>query len=102
MRPRWPLLEQRGWRLRRRIGWCFAVAALTPKCALCLIAYAGLGARAARAGRGLCGGASGMSGLLARAGAWLGAMIWLLLAALPCRGRGTPARRRHATSESAP
>ncbi|MEO6992969.1 MAG: hypothetical protein ABI273_05045 [Lacunisphaera sp.] len=45
-------------------GWLIPVAvlALTPKCALCLLAYAGLGTLLGLGGQDLCGGAKSASG----------------------------------------
>ncbi|MEO6993832.1 MAG: hypothetical protein ABI273_09405 [Lacunisphaera sp.] len=52
-------------------GWLIpaAILALTPKCALCLLAYAGLGTWLGLGGPELCGGPAGASG------PWLIAMI---------------------------
>ncbi len=58
-------------------GWLIpaALLALTPKCALCLLAYAGLGAALGLGGPELCGGAAsvGSSGLPLALGVVLGA-----------------------------
>ena len=63
---------------RRAVRWLFpaAVLALTPKCLVCLLAYAGLGAALGLGGPELCG-ASGTPDLWAPPLVWLGAAIGL-------------------------
>ncbi|HEY4248895.1 MAG TPA: hypothetical protein VGM64_18875 [Lacunisphaera sp.] len=59
-----PRLPQRSERVRSWRGWLIpaALLALTPKCALCLLAYAGLGALFGVGGSELCGGADSAPG----------------------------------------
>ena len=49
-----------------------ALVALTPKCVLCVLAYAGLGAALGLGGPELCGAAPGAPVSWAAVGAWLG------------------------------
>jgi hypothetical protein len=101
---RWSLRE---FRWRPRFGgpaawWCLAVAALTPKCALCLFAYAGLGATFAPAGREWCGAPADVPGLLMTAGAWLGFMGLGLLAGQRCLRRRCPGAESHGAPGAQP
>ena len=61
MRPRLPQQSKRGGQWR---GWLIpaALLALTPKCALCLLAYAGLGTLLGLGGPELCGGTDSAAG----------------------------------------
>ena len=51
-------------RLRRPRGWLIPAAflALTPKCVLCLLAYAGVGAALGLGGPEICGAVAGPTG----------------------------------------
>jgi len=62
MSPRAPEILR--WRLARVRGWLIpaALLALAPKCVLCLLAYAGLGAALGLGGPELCGGTSSPTG----------------------------------------
>ena len=85
-------------RVRRRplraLGQAAALA-LAPKCALCLLAYAGLGAAAGIPGRRFCGGDPGPSGAWAAVPA-LAAAALFAASFLPVRpgsaAAGKPAR----------
>jgi hypothetical protein len=81
---------------RRAVGWFLPTAlfALMPKCLLCMVAYAGLGAALGLGGPEICGASAGSPGSWASSLAWLGAagglgMIGFLVS---CR-RGRAARQ---------
>jgi hypothetical protein len=59
---------------RRTVRWLLpaALLALTPKCLLCVLAYAGLGAALGLGGPEICGASAGSPALWVYALAWLG------------------------------
>ena len=61
-------------RVSRAVRWLLpaALLALTPKCLLCLAAYAGLGALLGLGGPEICGAPPGSPGSWASSLAWLG------------------------------
>ena len=60
---------------RRAVRWLWpaALLALAPKCLLCVLAYAGLGASLGLGGPEICGASAGSPITWASALAWLGA-----------------------------
>lgn len=58
---------------RRAVRWLWpaALLALTPKCVLCVLAYAGLGASLGLVGPEICGATTGATN------AWVSALAWL-------------------------
>src|SRR5438105_1274863 len=54
-----------------------ALLALTPKCLLCVLAYAGLGAALGLGGPEICGASAGSPASWASSLAWLGGMVGL-------------------------
>jgi hypothetical protein len=82
---------------RRAVCWLWpaALLALAPKCVLCVLAYAGLGAAIGLGGPELCGGSTGAPVTWATSLAWLGVASGLgvfgLLASCRCV-RSTPTR----------
>lgn len=52
--------------------WPAALLAITPKCLLCVLAYAGLGAALGFGGPEMCGAAGDSTGAWASSLAWLG------------------------------
>ena len=80
---------------RRAVRWLWSAAllALTPKCILCGLAYAGLGAALGLGGPEICGAAAGTPDTWTSALAWLsGAAALLALGWLATyrRGRSAP------------
>jgi hypothetical protein len=74
----WPLGEvARSPRQRHPGGWLLpaALLTLTPKCLLCIAAYAGLGAGLGLGGPEICGASAGSPGSWASSLAWLGAAL---------------------------
>lgn len=61
-------------RMSRAVGWLLpaALLALVPKCLLCVIAYAGLGAAFGLGGPEICGASDDSPGSWASSLAWLG------------------------------
>ncbi len=59
---------------RRAVRWLLPVAlfALTPKCLLCVLAYAGLGAALGLGGSEICGASAGLPASWVSSLAWLG------------------------------
>jgi hypothetical protein len=59
---------------RRAIRWLVpaALLVLTPKCVMCVLAYAGLGAAIGLGGPEICGASAGAPGTWALTLAWLG------------------------------
>jgi hypothetical protein len=59
---------------RRTVRWLWptALLALAPKCVLCVLAYAGLGASIGLSGPEICGATAGSPDSWATALAWLG------------------------------
>ncbi|HSI10236.1 MAG: hypothetical protein ACAH89_08780 [Rariglobus sp.] len=62
---------------RRAIRWLWpaALLALAPKCVLCLLAYAGLGAAFGLGGPEICGAPAGFTTAWPTALAWLGVVM---------------------------
>jgi MYXO-CTERM domain-containing protein len=62
-----PMPSRRTESSRRAVRWLLpaALIALTPKCFLCLLAYAGLGAALGLGGPEICGASAGSHGLRA-------------------------------------
>lgn len=69
-----PMSSQRIEFFRRAVRWILptALLALAPKCLLCVLAYAGLGAVLGLGGPEICGAAAGSPGSWASTFAWLG------------------------------
>ena len=63
-----------------------ALLTLTPKCLLCLAAYAGLGAALGLGGPEKCGASAGSPGLWASLPEWLGVAVGLGLGAVGAIG----------------
>jgi hypothetical protein len=85
-----PMSPSRIKSLRRSVRWLLpaALLALTPKCLLCLAAYAGIGAALGLGGPEICGASSGM----------LSPWVWALaLGGLTLGFIGFYARHRAAT-----
>ena len=80
--------------LRRLRGWLIpaALLALTPKCVLCLLAYAGMGGALGLSGPELCGATDGPTGY---------GLPVVLGAALGSAGLAVAAWRRQAAIDSA-
>jgi hypothetical protein len=64
---------------RRAAGWFLPTAlfALMPKCLLCVVAYAGLGALLGLGGPEICGASAGSPGSWASSPVWLGIAVGL-------------------------
>jgi len=64
---------------RRAVRWLWpaALLALTPKCLLCVLAYAGLGAALGAGGPEICGGSAESLATWATVLAWLGLALGL-------------------------
>lgn len=79
----------RGERKRRVIRWLLpaALLAFIPKCLLCLLGYAGLGAAVGLRGPEMCGASPGSPASWASSLAWLGGAVGViaLFAASRCR-----------------
>lgn len=80
---------------RRAVRWLWpaALLALTPKCLLCLLAYAGVGAALGLSGPELCGTTPGAPST------WTSSLAWLGLAS-GCITVGFVARRRYTITPS--
>lgn len=82
---------------RRAVGWLLpaALLALTPKCLLCLLAYAGIGAALGLGGPEICGATAGSPGSWAKSIALLGVGAATVgsLASLRRRRNKSPAGR---------
>lgn len=80
---------------RRAVRWLWpaALLALTPKCVLCVLAYAGLGVALGTGGREICGES------LESPATWATVLAWLGLAlGLGAIGSLTSCRRRYEVS----
>lgn len=98
-----PPVETRWGRpFRRANAWWYGgiIAALTPKCALCLMAYAGVGASLGFNGPEWCGTAEDSSGFAATAAAWLGVFGFLLLGLRRLITNGQARPKRNASLEA--
>jgi hypothetical protein len=85
------------WIRRVRAGLLPAtVLVLAPKCALCLLAYAGLGTALGLGGPELCGGSGQVPGAVAPALSLLGGGAWFL------RHRAARHRAAHCTAAQKP
>ena len=76
-------------RAGRAVRWLLPTAlfALTPKCLLCIAAYAGLGAAFGFGGPEMCGAPAGSPGSWASSLAWLGAGFVAVIGMLMSRKR---------------
>lgn len=79
---------------RRAVRWLWpaALLALAPKCILCVLAYAGLGAALGLGGPEICGASVGSPAAWATVLAWLGVAVGLgAVGVSACRRRGRSA-----------
>jgi len=89
-------------RAGRAVRWLLpaALLALTPKCLLCIAAYAGLGAALGLGGPEICGAPAGSPGSWTSSLAWLGVAL-SFAGILARRWRGRPRQLIRPTREVA-